>query len=70
MNSELLFNNAGGISVRGDTATGAVPSAAVPFVRLVNNTIIGGTVASVTSFVPTILAAKFSTSVTWHLQMS
>ncbi len=54
MNSELLFNGAGGFSVQGDPSTANVPAAAVPFVRLVNNTIVGGTVSSVTSFLPTI----------------
>ena len=54
MNSELLFNRSGGINVQGDAATANVPAAAVPFVRLVNNTIVGGTVSSVSSFLPTI----------------
>lgn len=44
MNSELLFNGSGGISITGDSTSGAVPAASVPFVRLVNNTIVGGEV--------------------------
>lgn len=54
MNSELLFNGSGGISVSGDAIAAGAPPAAVPFVRLVNNTIVGGTVSSVTNFLPTI----------------
>lgn len=44
MNSQFLFNAAGGISVNGTPTATGVPAAAVPFVRLVNNTIVGGTV--------------------------
>ncbi len=54
MNNEFLFNQSGGISVSGDSATGNVPEAPVPFARLVNNTIVGGTVNSVTSFTSTL----------------
>lgn len=54
MNSELLFNGAGGISVAGDPLATGAPPATVPFVRLVNNTIVGGGVSTVTSFLPTI----------------
>ncbi|QDV27539.1 GEVED domain-containing protein [Aureliella helgolandensis] len=54
MNSELLFNGQGGISVSGDTAGAGIPPAAVPFVRLVNNTVIGGSVTAVTDLTPEI----------------
>ncbi len=47
VNNELVANLGGGISVEGDTATGNVPLAAVPFARIVNNTILGGTVTEV-----------------------
>ncbi|MCA9191342.1 MAG: pre-peptidase C-terminal domain-containing protein [Planctomycetales bacterium] len=50
MNSEFLFNGAGGISVQGDTASANLPPAAIPFVRLVNNTVLGGSVAVQSSF--------------------
>lgn len=53
MNSEFLFNNAGGISIAGDPLVGGVPAAAVPFVRLVNNTIVGGAITSVSDLTPT-----------------
>ncbi len=44
MNSELVSNGAGGIRISGQpTAAGAAP-AAVPFVRLINNTVVGGTI--------------------------
>ncbi|MEZ6136944.1 MAG: GEVED domain-containing protein [Pirellulaceae bacterium] len=55
MNSEFIGNRAGGINVSGDSQTTGFPSAAVPFVRLVNNTIVGGTVTTVTGFIPTIV---------------
>jgi hypothetical protein len=55
MNSEFIANSAGGISVNGDPQTVGVPVAAVPFVRLVNNTILGGTVTSVLALTPTIV---------------
>jgi hypothetical protein len=45
MNSELVGNNAGGIRISGEPLVAGVPRATVPFVRLVNNTILGGTVS-------------------------
>ena len=54
MNNELMFNQSGGISVSGDPVTANVPQAPVPFARLVNNTIVGGTVNAVTTFTATI----------------
>ncbi|MEO8270287.1 MAG: GEVED domain-containing protein, partial [Aureliella sp.] len=44
MNSELVSNAAGGIHVSGESGTTGVPRSTVPFVRMVNNTILGGTV--------------------------
>ncbi|MCY2983095.1 MAG: pre-peptidase C-terminal domain-containing protein [Planctomycetota bacterium] len=46
VNNELTANVAGGINIVGDTATGNVPAASVPFARIVNNTILGGTVTT------------------------
>jgi hypothetical protein len=46
-NNELRNNIAGGINIVGDTATGDVAAAPVPFARIVNNTILGGSVATV-----------------------
>ncbi|MCR9297191.1 MAG: hypothetical protein NXI32_31210, partial [bacterium] len=54
VNSEFLFNNAGGISVTGTPQTGSPTPAAVPFVRLINNTVVGGTISTVTSLQPTV----------------
>lgn len=54
MNSELIFNVNGGIQVSGDAQFGGVPDAAVPFVRLVNNTIVGGTIGEIDNLTPTI----------------
>ena len=48
VNNELVANIGGGISIVGDTATGNVPAASVPFARIVNNTILGGTVTTAT----------------------
>lgn len=53
MNSEFLFNDAGGIHVTG-AQTSTNSAAAVPFVRLVNNTIVGGTISAVTALRPTV----------------
>ncbi len=47
MNNELFGNLAGGINIVGDTAQGAVLDAPVPFARVINNTILGGSVAAV-----------------------
>jgi hypothetical protein len=54
MNSEFLFNLRGGINIVGDAGGANLPSAAVPFVRLVNNTVVGGSITAVTSTIPTI----------------
>lgn len=45
MNSQLVANRAGGISVAGDPVTTGVP-AGVPYARLINNTIVGGLTGS------------------------
>ncbi|MFN7841606.1 MAG: dockerin type I domain-containing protein [Pirellula sp.] len=46
--NNVLFQNAsGGIFIVGDTVTGDVPAASIPFARIVNNTIVGGTVSQV-----------------------
>ena len=47
MNNELFGNLAGGVNIVGDTAQGTVLDAPVPFARVINNTILGGTVATV-----------------------
>lgn len=44
MNSELISNGVGGIRISGEPTVAGMPPSAVPFVRLVNNTIVGGTV--------------------------
>ena len=49
VNNELVGNLGGGINIVGDTALGNVPAAPVPFARIVNNTILGGTVTTVPS---------------------
>ena len=46
VNNELVGNLGGGINIVGDTALGNVPAAPVPFARIVNNTILGGTVTN------------------------
>ena len=47
VNNELVGNLAGGINIEGDTATGNVPAASVPFARILNNSILGGSVNTV-----------------------
>lgn len=47
VNNELSFNTAGGINIVGDASTGDLPLASVPFARVVNNTILGGSVTRV-----------------------
>jgi hypothetical protein len=54
MNSELVFNREGGVSVQGNAQSPGLPSSVVPFVRMVNNTILGGRVSSTVRFVPEI----------------
>jgi large repetitive protein len=54
INSEFLFNLSGGINIVGDSATATQPPAAVPFVRLVNNTIVGGNITTISSTTPLI----------------
>ncbi len=46
-NNVLFQNGSGGIFVQGDTVTGDVPAASIPFARIVNNTIVGGAVSQV-----------------------
>lgn len=58
MNSEFVFNGAGGISITGDSAAAGLPPAAVPFARLVNNTVIGGVVSTITEFSPLIFDSQ------------
>ena len=48
MNNELFANTTGGISIAGEPNTAAnLPPAPVPFARIVNNSILGGTVNNV-----------------------
>ncbi|XZE21695.1 GEVED domain-containing protein [Pirellulaceae bacterium SH449] len=49
VNNVLFQNGAGGIRIEGDTVTGNVPTASLPFARVVNNTIVGGAVAEFTA---------------------
>lgn len=58
-NSEFLFNASGGIRVSGEPQTAGLPPAAVPFVRIVNNTIVNGNVTAVTSFTPVVFGNFF-----------
>src|SRR5690606_34693468 len=44
MNSEFISNGEGGIRISGEPTVAGMPPAAVPFVRLINNTIVGGTI--------------------------
>lgn len=54
MNSEFLFNGQGGINIAGDAGVAGSSAAAVPYVRLVNNTILGGSISTVGDLVPVI----------------
>ena len=54
VNSEFLFNSSGGISIQGDAGGAGLPPATVPFVRLVNNTIVGGTISATPDLAPAI----------------
>lgn len=58
MNSEFLNNALGGISITGDTNAAGEPAAAVPFARLVNNTILSGEVSTVTTFSPVVFGDR------------
>ena len=59
MNNELIGNVNGGIRIDGDTAQGDVPAAAVPFARIVNNTILGGSVTPVATPAPATISNDF-----------
>ncbi|XZE33033.1 GEVED domain-containing protein [Pirellulaceae bacterium SH501] len=59
VNNELVGNFGGGIRVEGDSVQGDVPAASVPFARIVNNTILGGTVTPVSTPAPSIIADDF-----------
>jgi hypothetical protein len=49
MNNELIANRNGGIRISGESGTAAnLPAAPVPFARVVNNTVLGGRISSVT----------------------
>lgn len=56
MNNELYGNSGGGINIVGDTNSNTTPNASVPFARIVNNTILGGTVTRT----PEVPAATFA----------
>lgn len=58
MNNELVGNVGGGISIRGGSQTGT-PPAPVPFARIVNNTILGGNIASVNPSAPATFGNDF-----------
>lgn len=54
VNSTFVANRDGGISIAGNPSGPNLPAAAVPFARLVNNTIVGGSIEAPSEFVPTI----------------
>ncbi|MFK7736414.1 MAG: GEVED domain-containing protein [Pirellulaceae bacterium] len=58
MNSELISNSAGGISITGPNADPTLPPSATPFVRLVNNSIVGGTVTAVSALRPLVFGGQ------------
>lgn len=59
MNSEFVSNTAGGINISGSDAGGAnVPQSATSFIRLVNNTIVGGTVSAIEDVNPTFVGGQ------------
>ena len=47
INNELVGNKVGGIAIVGDIAANTSSPAAIPFARIVNNTIVGGTFSNV-----------------------
>ncbi len=49
INNELIENVAGGIQIVGDTGANTASAAAVPFARIINNTILGGSLSQPTS---------------------
>jgi hypothetical protein len=59
VNNELIGNQSGGINIEGDTVTGNVPAASVPFVRAINNTILGGIVTTNTVPPPTTIQGDY-----------
>ena len=59
MNNELVGNVAGGIDIRGRNTQASAAVSPVPFARIVNNTILGGTVASVNASAPTTFGSDF-----------
>ncbi|MFN6162612.1 MAG: GEVED domain-containing protein [Planctomycetota bacterium] len=60
INNELIANRAGGIRISGEPATASnLPAAPVPFARVVNNTILGGRVSTVTVPPSTTVAGTF-----------
>jgi hypothetical protein len=48
INNELIGNQLGGIQIVGDTGAATSASASVPFARIVNNTIVGGSLSQAT----------------------
>ncbi len=50
INNELISNLAGGIQIVGDVAPAGSSVASVPFARIINNTILGGTTSQSTDF--------------------
>ena len=59
MNNELVGNVGGGIDIRGRNLQASAAVSPVPFARIVNNTILGGTVASVNASAPATFGSDF-----------
>jgi hypothetical protein len=60
VNNELIANSSGGIQISGEAISAiSSPSAPVPFVRVVNNTILGGRVSTVPEPDPINVQGKF-----------
>ncbi len=59
MNNELLFNTAGGINITGDADVANRVQGVVPFVRAINNTIVGGSVSVPAIANPTVVGGLY-----------
>jgi hypothetical protein len=58
-NNEIVFSGNAGISVAGEAVVANRVAGAVPFARIVNNTIVGGTVSRPDTFDPTVVNGIF-----------
>ena len=59
VNNELLFNGAGGINITGETDIANRAPGVVPFVRVMNNTVIGGSVSVPAVETPAVFAGIY-----------